>query len=130
LIQRGILGTPIQGLRSAAEELAGRHPEFRFEGYDGEASGYVADTFRTVLDAFFSTENFEECLLKTVNRGGDADTTGAIAGGIAGARYGLAAIPRRWLEALDGTLREELSALAEELVRKSPLFVGTSDPIQ
>ena len=34
------------------------------------------------------------------------------------------------VEALDGTLREELSGLAEELVRKSPLFVGTSDPNQ
>jgi len=122
LIQRGILGTPVRGLRAAAEELARRHPVFRFEGYDGESSGYVPDTLRTVLDAFFSTESFEECLVKTVNRGGDADTTGAIAGGIAGARYGLDAIPRRWLQALGGTLREELSGLAEELVRKSPLF--------
>ena len=130
LIQRGLLGTPVRGLRAAAEELARRHPVFRFEGYDGESSGYVPDTLRTVLDAFFSTESFEECLVKTVNRGGDADTTGAIAGGIAGARYGLAAIPRRWLQALDASLREELSALAEKLVRKSPLFVGTSDPIQ
>jgi ADP-ribosyl-[dinitrogen reductase] hydrolase len=130
LIQRGLLGMPVRGLRAAAEELARRHPVFRFEGYDGESSGYVPDTLRTVLDAFFSTESFEECLVKTVNRGGDADTTGAIAGGIAGARYGLAAIPRRWLQALDGTLREELSGLAEELVRKSPLFVGTSDPNQ
>jgi len=101
---------------------AARNPEFRFEGYAGESSGYVPDTLRTVLDAFFSTESFEECLVKTVNRGGDADTTGAIAGGIAGARYGLAAIPRRWLQALDGTVREELTGLAEELVRMSPLF--------
>jgi len=62
--------------------------------------------------------------VKTVNRGGDADTTGAIAGAIAGARYGLSAIPRRWLRALDGSLREELSGLAEELLRMSPLFSG------
>jgi ADP-ribosyl-[dinitrogen reductase] hydrolase len=123
LVQRGLLGKPLPGLRAAAEELAARHPEFRFEGYDGEATGYVVNTLRTVLDAFFSTQSFEECLVKTVNRGDDADTTGAIAGAIAGARYGLAAIPRRWLRALDGTLREELSGLAEELVRLSPRFV-------
>jgi ADP-ribosyl-[dinitrogen reductase] hydrolase len=126
MIQRGLLGAPLRDLRATAEELAARHPEFRFEGYDGESSAYVPDTLRTVLDAFFSTGSFEECLVKTVNRGGDADTAGAIAGAIAGARYGLSAIPRRWVNALDAGLREELSRLAEELVRASPLFAGTS----
>jgi ADP-ribosyl-[dinitrogen reductase] hydrolase len=126
MIQRGLLGAPLRDLRAGAEELAARHPEFRIEGYDGKSSGYVVDTLRTVFDAFFSTDNFEDCVVKTVNRGGDADTTGSIAGAIAGARYGLAAIPRRWLEAIDGGLREELHTLAGELVRKSPLFAGTS----
>jgi ADP-ribosyl-[dinitrogen reductase] hydrolase len=126
MIQRGLLGAPPRELRAATEELASRHPEFRFEGYDGNSSAYVVDTLRTVFDAFFSTDSFEECVVKTVNRGGDADTTGSIAGAIAGARYGLAAIPRRWLQALDPNLREELSALAEKLVRKSPLFAGAS----
>lgn len=126
MIQRGLLGAPLPVLRATAEELAARHPEFRFEGYDGESSAYVVDTLRTVFDAFFSTDTFEECVVKTVNRGGDADTTGSIAGAIAGARYGFDAIPRRWLQALDPDLREELSALAEALLRKSPLFVGTS----
>lgn len=125
LIQRSLLRTPLAGLRATAEELAARHPEFRFEGYDGESSAYVPDTLRTVLDAFFSTGSFEDCLVKTVNRGGDADTAGAIAGAIAGARYGLSAIPRRWVNALDAGLREELASLAEQLVRKSPLFDRT-----
>jgi len=124
LVQRGILGKPLPGLRAAAEDLVARHPEFRFGGYDGASSAYVPDTLRTVLDAFFSTGSFEECLVKTVNRGGDADTAGAIAGAIAGAHYGLGAIPRRWLQTLDPDLRGELSALAEELVRKSPRFAG------
>jgi ADP-ribosyl-[dinitrogen reductase] hydrolase len=124
MIQRGLLGAPPRDLREAAEELAARHPEFRFEKYDGESSGYVVDTLRTVFDAFFSTDSFEECVVRTVNRGGDADTTGSIAGAIAGARYGFDAIPRRWLQALDPDLRGELSALAEALVRKSPLFAG------
>jgi ADP-ribosyl-[dinitrogen reductase] hydrolase len=126
MIQRGLLGAAPRDLRAAAEELSARHPEFRFEGYDGKSSGYVVDTLRTVFDALFSTDNFEDCVVKTVNRGGDADTTGSIAGAIAGARYGLAAIPKRWLQALDGGLRKELHSLAGELVRKSPLFAGTS----
>ncbi|MFA6148522.1 MAG: ADP-ribosyl-[dinitrogen reductase] hydrolase [bacterium] len=128
MIHRGLLGAPLPDLRAAAEELAARHPEFRFEGYDGNSSAYVVDTLRTVFDGFFSTDTFEDCVVKTVNRGGDADTTGSIAGAIAGARYGLAAIPQRWLRALDPGLREELSMLAEELVRMSPLFAEASEP--
>ena len=126
MIHRGLLGATPRDLRAAAAELSARHPEFRFERYDGNSSGYVVDTLRTVYDAFFSTDSFEDCVVKTVNRGGDADTTGSIAGAIAGARYGLAAIPQRWLQALDPDLREELSALGEDLVRMSPLFSGTS----
>jgi len=122
MIQRGLLGAPLRNLRAAAEDLAARHPEFRIDAYDGKSSAYVVDTLRTVFDAFFSTDGFEECIVRTVNRGGDADTTGSIAGAIAGARYGVAAIPQRWLRALDPDLREELAALAEKLVRMSPLF--------
>ena len=124
MIQRGLLGAPPRDVRAAAEELCARHPEFCLEGYDGNSSAYVVDTLRTVFDAFFSTDTFEDCVVKTVNRGGDADTTGSIAGAIAGARYGVSAIPQRWLQALAPDLREELSALAEELVRMSPLFAG------
>jgi ADP-ribosyl-[dinitrogen reductase] hydrolase len=126
LIQRGLLRTPIADMRAAAEGLAAQHAEFRFEEYDGESSAYVVDTIRTVFDAFFSTDNFEDCVVKTVNRGGDADTTGSIAGAIAGAWYGLAAIPPRWSEAIDPGLRKELRTLAGQLVRNSPLFAGTS----
>src|SRR5512141_3434336 len=65
MIQRSLLGAPPRDLRAAAEELAARHPEFRFEGYDGKSSGYVVDTLRTVFEAFFSTGNFEDCVVKT-----------------------------------------------------------------
>ncbi len=122
LIQWGVLGFPERKLRAAADDLAARHPEFRFEGYDGGATAYIADTIRTVFDAFFSTGGFEECLVKTVNRGDDADTTAAIAGAIAGARYGLEAIPPRWIGALDPAVKGELSELAVKLVGLSPLL--------
>ena len=64
-------------------------------------SGYIVDTIQAVFQSFFATENFEDCLTDVVNRGGDADTTGAIAGMLAGACYGMDSIPRRWLKALD-----------------------------
>jgi ADP-ribosyl-[dinitrogen reductase] hydrolase len=122
IIQRAVLGTPTEGLRAAAGELAERHAEFRFEGYSGGATAYVADTLRTVFRDFFSTRTFEECLVRIVNQGGDADTTGAISGAIAGAHYGQDAIPKRWLRALDPVVRKELTEAAVQLVRLSPLF--------
>lgn len=82
-------------------------------------SGYVVETLQAVFQAFFSTTSFEACLIDVVNRGGDADTTGAIAGMLAGARYGLAAIPPRWLTALDPEIRHRCVAQAEALLALS-----------
>ncbi len=79
-------------------------------------SGYVVETLQAVCQAFFATESFEDCLIEIVNRGGDADTTGAIAGMLAGARYGMAGIPVRWLVALDEGVRKRCEAQAEALI--------------
>ncbi|WP_446808366.1 ADP-ribosyl-[dinitrogen reductase] hydrolase [Methylomonas sp. 2BW1-5-20] len=84
-----------------AEGLIGQYSEFAYSPYPGKASGYIVDTVQTVLHHFFNTDSFESCLIATVNQGGDADTTGALAGMLAGAKYGLDQIPARWLERLD-----------------------------
>ena len=84
-----------------AAELLERHPEFRFRPFHGNTSGYIVDTVQTVFDGFFNTGSFEECLVRVVNRGGDADTAGAIAGQLAGALYGFMSIPPRWVKQLD-----------------------------
>jgi ADP-ribosyl-[dinitrogen reductase] hydrolase len=39
-------------------------------------------------------------LILAVNQGGDADTIGAVAGALLGAKYGLSSIPERWLNGL------------------------------
>ena len=62
------------------------------------------------------TDNFESCLVDVTNRGGDADTTGAIAGMLAGALYGLDGLPPRWLRVLDPAVREACRAQARALV--------------
>lgn len=87
--------------RKIAETLVAAHGEFRFEPWPGGTSGYIVDTVQTVFDAFFRTTSFEDCVVTAVNRGGDADTAGALAGQLAGARYSLDAIPPRWLRRLD-----------------------------
>ncbi len=88
-------------VRKIASSLAGQHEAFRFEPYPGESSGFIGDTMQTVLHFYLSTDSFSDCIIRTVNQGGDADTTGAIAGMLAGATYGLAAFPARWLAKLD-----------------------------
>jgi ADP-ribosyl-[dinitrogen reductase] hydrolase len=64
------------------------------------SGGYVKETFQCAMWAARNTESFEECLIYTVNRRFDADTTGAVAGQIAGAIHGLSGIPERWLDTL------------------------------
>ncbi len=67
---------------------------------------------QTVLHGFFTTDSFADCLVRVVNLGGDADTTGALAGMLAGARYGLAGLPREWLEKLD---REAVAEIRDQV---------------
>ncbi|MFD5466461.1 ADP-ribosylglycohydrolase family protein [Kitasatospora sp. NPDC127059] len=44
--------------------------------------------------------HFNTTLRAAVDLGGDTDTVAAVTGGLAGARYGLAAVPARWTEPL------------------------------
>lgn len=124
LVHMACLGLPVRDLRAAADEEAAGVPALRFEPYRGLSTAYVADTMQTVLHHLFAAESFENCLLATVNQGGDADTTGAIAGAIAGAHYGPDHIPERWLMRLDRGLVTEIGALARRLVELSPLARG------
>ena len=107
-------------LHDLARDLVTQHPQFRFNDYRGHASGYVVETLQTVFHFFFTTASFEECLVGVVNQGGDADTTGAIAGALAGAFYGEAALPPLWLKRLDPAIRAEVATQAEQLLRLSP----------
>ena len=124
LLHLAILGRGKPRLRRASDALVARFPEFVFEPYPGLATGYVVDTLQTVLDAFFTTRGFEECLVRAVNRGGDADTTGAIAGAVAGAYYGEEALPARWVRRLDREVLAEIEVLSDALVARSPLARG------
>ncbi|KEF53050.1 uncharacterized protein A1O9_10958 [Exophiala aquamarina CBS 119918] len=60
-------------------------------------SGYVLDSLEAALWGFFITSSFREGAIKLVNLGGDADTVGAVYGGLAGAFYGHEKIPVEWL---------------------------------
>ncbi len=77
------------------------------------SSGYVIDTLEAALWCCYHADCFEDALITAVNLGDDADTVGAVTGQIAGAAWGVEAIPARWLEPL--AWREWISGLAGEL---------------
>lgn len=120
LVQAALLGASRHDLHACCRQLLAAHPNFRFDPYRGHASAYVVDTLQTVFHYLFSTASFEECLIGVVNQGGDADTTGAIAGMIAGGFYGLEGIPSAWKRKLSPTVSDEVLAAATALVELSP----------
>jgi ADP-ribosylglycohydrolase len=53
-----------------------------------QGSGWVVKSLEASLWAFHETSSFDEAVLRAVNLGDDADTTGAICGQLAGAYWG------------------------------------------
>ena len=68
-----------------------------------EGSGWVVKSLEASLWAFHDANSFEEAVLRAVNLGDDADTTGAICGQLAGAFWGESHIP--------GSLRSGLARM-------------------
>ncbi|MFM0454959.1 ADP-ribosylglycohydrolase family protein [Paraburkholderia nemoris] len=64
-------------------------------------TGYVLDTIWSARKAL-EEGSFEDVIRTAISFGHDTDTTAAVAGGLAGIRFGLAGIPERWLEQLRG----------------------------
>jgi ADP-ribosyl-[dinitrogen reductase] hydrolase len=67
---------------------------------DVESSGYVAHSLEAALWSVGRTADFRSAILTAANLGGDADTTAAIAGQLAGGLYGISGIPSEWLAML------------------------------
>ena len=76
-------------------------------------SGYVVETLMCAVASVLDGETAEQAILKAVNLGGDADTIGAVAGGLAGALWGFEELPQRWVQALD----PDVCALLDQAVQ-------------
>ncbi|MBH8554079.1 ADP-ribosylglycohydrolase family protein [Nostocaceae cyanobacterium CENA357] len=61
------------------------------------SGGYVIDTLEASLWCLLNSSSYSEAVLKAVNLGGDADTTAAVTGGLAGIYYGVESIPQEWI---------------------------------
>ena len=119
MVQRALLGASKDDLMALADDLLAQ-PIYKTSRRRENPSGYIVDTLQAVFQALADTEDFEDCLVDVVNRGGDADTTGAIAGMIAGALYGPEAIPERWSGRLDRWVRTHCLEQAQALIALSP----------
>lgn len=102
--------------KAASIQLIECYPEFNYIPYPANASGYIVDTLQTVFHFFFTTTTFEECVVATVNQGGDANSNGALAGMLAGAKYGVKAIPERWLSRLDPVIHSQIRQQTRDLL--------------
>ncbi len=110
-----LLDIPRERALAALAEEANRHgaePTCR-----RATMGFPPACIPACLYLLLTTDSFEEALIEVVNLGGDADSTGAILGALAGAHYGAKAIPDRWLAGLQN--REGIEARALALVHRS-----------
>ena len=123
-----MIGKLLRGLKPQAA-LDGARPEFAaayesspefahfrplleddFTSLPGEkikSTGYVLHTLHASLWCLLTTNSFRDCVLKAVNLGGDTDTTGCVAGGLAGIAYGKHSLPPDWVEALPRKMEVE-----------------------
>lgn len=79
-------------------------------------TGHVVNTERNAEFWFGVSDTFEQAILEAVNDGGDADTIAALTGGLAGAYYGLKAIPGRWIRQLNPEIVTELMVVADYIL--------------
>ena len=77
------------------------------------SSGYVVHTLEAAVWTLVTADSLEEALLQGVNLGDDADTVGAVAGGLAGLYYGFENVPASWKDAMQSL------AWLEEMCRKA-----------
>jgi len=87
-------GTP--SLESAVDVL----------GNGNDAAAVIGTGFAAAIEA----RSFEEAVFRAVNAGGAADSRGAIAGALAGARFGASGIPQELIDHLEGRIYISLAA--------------------
>lgn len=104
------------------EQFVEQQPQLRpgleslweFQQRTPQGSGYVLDTFWSAYQLLEQHDSYEDVIKGAVALGRDTDTTAAVAGGLAGIRGGIEAIPQRWRGALRG--QDLVAPLLERLI--------------
>lgn len=114
----GFFETVPPSMREPAEKIVARVENLSRKA-EGELrpTGYTLDTLGCALWAVLTRISFEDAVVTAVNLGGDADTVGAVTGGLVGVLHGYEAIPQRWLEKFNDKQRNRLDKAAAGLVQ-------------
>ncbi|MGY1669442.1 ADP-ribosylglycohydrolase family protein [Geodermatophilus sp. SYSU D00710] len=95
-------------LELVAEEHRGRWSAVLAEDWTPrkatESNGAVWPTLGQALWALRHGKDFAEVMRLVIDLGGDTDTVACVAGGLAGAVYGITGIPARWATVVHGTV--------------------------
>jgi ADP-ribosyl-[dinitrogen reductase] hydrolase len=88
-------------------EERGRYGDLLRVALDGGELATTADVRTTLgraLEAVRGARDFAEVLRRVIDGGGETRAAAAVAGGLAGAVFGMAGIPMRWASALHGVV--------------------------
>jgi len=99
-VSRADLASDLDAARAADPGL------YRDELHLHRHQGFVRVAFRLAFWELLHAPSFEAALVDVVNRGGDADTNGAVAGALLGATHGEDAIPEAWGRAVLHALQD------------------------
>ena len=83
----------------------------------GYIGSYAMDALSMSLHVIYTTETFEEAIIKAVNLRGDSDSVGSIVGQIAGAYYGVEKINKEWIKTVGKWDDNEIALRGYMLVR-------------
>lgn len=96
------------------------------EPHEIRGTGYSVAALEAALWAVGGATDFRHAVLRAANLGDDADTTAAIAGQLAGARWGASAIPAEWRDRIvEG---ERIAAIAGRLHDAAIGDAAAADP--
>jgi len=90
--------------------------------------GFVLDAFWSAWDAFAGARDYRDTIVRAIRLGNDTDTTAAIAGGLAGVRWGWEDIPVAWRRGMRG--REVATPFVDRLVATTGLRSSTLSPLR
>mmetsp|Transcript_130516 Transcript_130516/g.240075 ORF Transcript_130516/g.240075 Transcript_130516/m.240075 type:complete len:487 (+) Transcript_130516:96-1556(+) len=113
-----------KGVDLADRDWSWRTKDYRYAASRAAADpeyvgSYVMDAMAMALHCVHITNSFEAAVLRAANTCGDADTVAAITGQLAGAVYGVQAIPEDWRETVQRWDRG-----GDICVRASQLFLA------
>ena len=81
-----------------------------------DPNGPAIGTALLAIKHLAAADSFEEAVISAVNCGGDTDTIAAVTGALAGAYYGISAIPERWSSKLNPYSAQKIKEIADGIL--------------